>query len=83
MVVCLRRVLFETKKSQKSTIIYQNNKGAIEWAQGGPAWQFACRKHMDIRQNFIVSMVERECVEMFQIPSEEMVADLFAKIMGP
>lgn len=39
-------------------LIAQDNHGAIEWSQGGPAKHFAWRKPVGMKSNYVIVLVE-------------------------
>lgn len=53
--------------------------GWVNCAKGGYGKHFARRKHNDVQQNYVMSMVESAKVEIVQIPSAEMNADFMIK----
>lgn len=45
---------------QPPTGVAQNNSCAIEWAEGRPAKHLTCRKHIDMKGNYAMIIIESE-----------------------
>lgn len=55
----------------------------IELATGRAARQFNKRKHIDIKYNYIMSMLEEDVVKLVPVRSEKMEADSLTKPLAP
>lgn len=53
-----RQVSTELNVLQAPTTLFQDNSGAIEWAQGGPAKHHGRRIHIDIQYSYVMDKVE-------------------------
>lgn len=63
--------------SPKSIVIYGDNKGAIDLCKN--AKYQARTKHIDVKHHFIRDHVQKETVQVLQVGTKEMVADVFTK----
>ena len=76
--VWLRRLLYELgKKSDSSTVIYEDNQGAIELAKN--AKYHNRTKHIDICHHFVRERVVSKEIKVIYCPTENMIADIMTK----
>lgn len=75
----LGRVLEELCVHQSPTVIARDNSGAIEWVVRGPAKHFARRKHIDIKHNYIMDMIQRGEVVLAKVECKHMLADFLTR----
>ena len=74
----LRRLLYELgKKSDSSTVIYEDNQGAIELAK--TAKYHNRTKHIDICHHFVRERVVSKEIKVIYCPTENMIADIMTK----
>lgn len=83
VIAWLRQVLSEFNIVQDGTKVFQDNKGAIDWVNGGPAKHFSRRKHVDIRYHYVTEMVYNGQIEVVKTPTARMDADFLTKPLGP
>lgn len=58
------------------------NTEAIEFANARPAKSFSRRKYIDIRHNYVVSVVEGGQVVLKLVPTDQMLAYFLTKPLG-
>ena len=75
--VWLRRLLLNLGFSQKPTILYEDNQGAIALSKNPKS--HSGTKHIDIRYHFIREIIERKEVEPEYCATQNMIADIFTK----
>lgn len=80
-VIWLRHVLAELGMHQESTVIYHDNSGTIDWANGGPARNYLRRKHIDIRHHFLTLVIQEGHIRLIKVPTELMSADFLTKLL--
>lgn len=68
---------------QDPTAVYQDNNGAIGWAQRGPAKNCSRRKQIDITHHYVMGMVVQNQIAVIKVPTTSMHADFLTKTMGP
>lgn len=82
-VVWLRKVLKELCRNQDATDIAQDNRGAIDWAEGGPAKQFVKRKNIDIKFNSVMKLIDDGEVKLKKVDTNKMIADYLTNPLAP
>ena len=65
------------KKSDSSTVIYEDNQGAIELAKN--AKYHNRTKHIDICHHFVRERVVSKEIKVIYCPTENMIADIMTK----
>lgn len=75
-------MLKELNLQQESTMVYQDNIGCVEWASGDTPKYFQKRKHIDIRNQDVMSMVKKEEIIIVPIRSNEMRANFLTNSLG-
>ena len=79
-VLHLRMMLGEMGLKQPTTPVYEDNNGAISFAQARP--DVARSKHILIKDRFCVEAVEQGWAEVLKIPTLDHVADMFTKLLS-
>lgn len=69
--------------AQQASAVYQDNSGCMEWATSGPGKYFNKRKHINIKHNFVISVVENEKVRLAPVRTADMKADFLTKPFSP
>lgn len=82
-VVWLRKVLNELGLNQSTTLVAQDKNGATEWAQGGLAKHFSICKHIDIKFNYVMDLVENDKVKLSKVDTVDMIQDCLKKPLEP
>lgn len=77
----VRQLMTELGLAQSGNIIFQNNMGAITWANAGTANQFSRRKHIDIRHDYDVAMVEKGKIVLEQVLTTSMIAEFLTNLL--
>lgn len=80
-IVWFRNVLNELDIAQRSTIVHQNNMGAIEWVIRGPAKHMSQRKYVDIRHNYVIDLARLETIDIVMTPTADMEANVLTKAL--
>lgn len=57
----------------------QDNQGCIDWAQDAAAKPFSRRKHIDVRQYYIMEQVEDGEIVLRNVDIARMLADFLTK----
>jgi hypothetical protein len=64
-------------EQSSSTILSQDNTGAIQWAEGGG--NFRRTKHVQIRYHHIRQLVQNGTIRVEYTPTNKMIADMLTK----
>lgn len=73
----------ELGRNPDTTFIPQENRGAIDWAEGGPAKHFARRKHIDIKFNIAMRLINDSAVKLEKVNTNEMIVGYLKKPLAP
>lgn len=82
-LVWLRNVLSELGFDQKYTKTFQDNNSCIEWANGGFVKHFKRRKHIDVKYNYAVTMIENGVITLIRTPITDMEDGFLTKALLP
>lgn len=66
---------------QRSTVIAQDNVGAIELASTGPAKHFTRRKHIDVKPNKVVKCMHERDIELGKVDTKDISANFLANAL--
>jgi hypothetical protein len=78
LIMWLRQLLSELGySSQHPTIMYEDNKSAIQIAANGN--DKGRTKHMDVRYHLIRDLVQAGTIQVQYMPTDSMVADILTK----
>lgn len=75
----LRKITHELHTRQQSNIIHEDNHNSIGSSEGGKARHFTRRKHIDIRQDIIIDMVDENAIGLVKTDTKEMFAAFLSK----
>ena len=81
-ILWLRQLLTDIgMKPEKATVLHCDNKSAIALASNDKHHQRT--KHINVRHHFIRQLVEEGTILLSWVPSEEQLADILTKPLGP
>ena len=83
VIAWLRRLLDELGLQQEATEVFQDNTGAMRWAEPHSAKEFSRSRHVDARYHYSPEHVEANNVRLTFKAFQEMRADLLPKPQGP
>jgi hypothetical protein len=80
--IWLRSLLSDMKSEQSQpTKLFNDNKGCVDMSKNPVNHKRT--KHIDIKHHFVRHWVQEKKIELERIPTDEMVADLMTKPLGP
>lgn len=82
-IVCLQNGPNELSFEKVSTKIHQDNAGCIVWGAGGAWRHFNTRRHIDVRQNNIMSLVKDGQITLIPTRTDELRADFVTTALLP
>lgn len=82
IVVWLRHVLQKLGIRQETNLNAKDNFGAKNWANGGPATDFARRNQFYVKLNFGMEHAKKEHIALIKVGSNKMMADFLTKPLG-
>lgn len=81
-IAWVRNVLNKMGINQNCAPNHQDNTGAIEWVETGPAKHTSKKKHVDIKHNYVMGMVGTRTVNLVRKKTSEMEANFPMKVLA-
>lgn len=82
-IMCLKNVLNDLGVEQGAWKIFHENDGCLKLATCGAARFFNKRKHIDIKHNFVMLMLESDIIRLVPVRTTVMKADFLTKRLSP
>lgn len=83
MVIWLRNALEELIIVQNPTVKAQDNSRAIDLAEVENEMHLGKHKHIDVKVNYAIDLVERKVIKLEKVESSEIVADYLTRRLVP
>lgn len=68
--------------AQETTTIMLDNSGTVDWADDGPSKHFARRKHIDIKLNRMMQLIDERGAKLMKFQSVKLLADVLTKSLA-
>lgn len=74
-------VLIELRIPQRCTLVHEENTGTIDWIYGEPAKHMSHREHIDITDNYVMTLVKSGTIDVNNVSIDEMEGNFITRIL--